>query len=70
MALAYPESQMGVLASGCASVAACLSEIPGPHLGGRCALTSLGQSQLAVCAFIIIIISYAGVLKKCVNISV
>ena len=34
--------RMGVLASGRAFVAACLSEIPGPHLGGRCALTSLG----------------------------
>ena len=38
----------GRLASGRAFVAACLSETPGPHLGGRCALTSLGQSQLAV----------------------
>ena len=35
-------SRMGVLASGRAFVAACLSEIPGPRLGGRCALTSLG----------------------------
>ena len=40
--------------SGRASVAACLSEIAGPYLGGRCALTLLGQSQLAVYFYIII----------------